>query len=248
MERLGMTDVAIERRLMFPVAVGVTAVGLGLLAFVADLADGIAGQVLIALTSSGLAWGLAAFLVGRHGGSRRRAAVGGAVLLLTATLVYYLLVLLLGRRWSGGYLEDGSSANLHGLRSVTIMAGVWLVGSLVAGPLLALLGHAVRMGTIPRAALAAGVACGLLSGEGWYALAVRPFWKLDLNDPYRADFYRGLAVSEVIRVVLPLVFLAWLAVAHRLGRAWPTLVAATVSSAAISALLWYAVGAGANSI
>ncbi|MGK5682863.1 hypothetical protein [Actinoplanes sp. URMC 104] len=51
---------------------GVVAAGvvLGLLAFAADFVDGAAGQVMVALTSSGFAWGLAAFIAGRADGRR----------------------------------------------------------------------------------------------------------------------------------------------------------------------------------
>lgn len=68
--------------------VAVAAVALGLLAFMADSVAGLAGQILIALTSSGFAWGLAAFLVGRWAATEKRAAVVGATaLLVTATLL-----------------------------------------------------------------------------------------------------------------------------------------------------------------
>jgi hypothetical protein len=42
----------------------------------------------------------------------------------------------------------------------------------------------------------------------------------------------------VIRVLLPIAVLAWLVIAHRLGRAWATLVGSTVASAAAGALIW----------
>jgi hypothetical protein len=247
--RLDVTDVAADdRRHTYAAVVATVAVGLGLLAFAADSVEGVAGQVMVALTSSGFAWGLAAFLVGRRATGVRPAAVGAAVLLALATLLYYVLVLLVSRRWSGGYLEDGRSADLLGLRSVAIMMAVWLIGSLVAGPPLGLLGHVVRVGGVSRAALAAGVSCGLLSGEGWHALLVAPPWRLlAASDPYQAEFLRGVVISELIRIVLPLAVLAWLATARRLWRAWPTLLAATVTSCALGTLLWYALGA-ANGI
>lgn len=179
----------------------------------------------------------------------RRAAAGATGLLVLATLLYYLLVLVISRRWSGATLEDGTSADLHGLRSVAVMTAVWLIGSLVAGPMLGPLGHAVRVGEVSRAALAAGVTCGLLSGEGWHAMAAAPLWQLlPVPDPDRADFIRGLVVSELVKIVLPLAVLAWLATAHRLWRAWPTLLTAAVSSSALSALLWYVLTAVAISI
>ncbi|SNY45372.1 hypothetical protein [Paractinoplanes atraurantiacus] len=122
----------------------VTAVTLALLAFTADYVDGGAGQVMVSLTSSGFAWGLAALLTGHYGRNARHAAATATTTLVIATVCYYLLILLVSRRWSGGTLQDGTSADLYGLRSVAIMATFWLAGSLVAGPLLGLLGYAIR--------------------------------------------------------------------------------------------------------
>lgn len=57
------------------------------------------------------------------GPAHRGALIGvaAAALLVAATLVYYLLILLVSRRWSGGRLVDGSSADWYGLRSVAVM-------------------------------------------------------------------------------------------------------------------------------
>lgn len=227
----------------FAVVVGVAAIGLGLLAFVADLVEGVLGQVLVALTSSGFAWGLAAFLLGRWSVTRRRAMIGAATLLAAATVTYYLLVTLVSRRWSGGTVFDAEtgmarSSDAYGLRSIAITAALWLAGSVIAGPLLAVLGQTVRSADHARAALAAGVGYGLLSGEGWYSLWRTPLWRLDFADPYTGEFAVGVAAAEVIRIALPLGVLIWLAVAHRLGRVWPTLVATMAASAAASTLIW----------
>lgn len=219
------------------------AVGLGLFAFVADLVDGVGGQVLVALTSSGFAWGLAAFLVGRWAPTRRHAVLGGAALLVVATVLYYVLVTLVSRRWSGGSMVDPetglvTSADAYGLRSIAITTVLWLVGSVVAGPLLATLGHTVRSADTARAALAAGVGAGLLSGEGWFSLWRTELWRLDFAAPYAGEFALGVAAAVIVRIVLPLAVLVWLAIAHRLGRAWPTLIASTTTSAAAGALIW----------
>jgi hypothetical protein len=129
------------------------------------------------------------------------------------------------------------------------MAAVWLLGSLVAGPVLGLLGQVVRIGGVRRAALAAGTACGLLSGEGWHAVLVAPPWRLLAgSDPYHAEFVRGVVISEILRIVLPLAILAWLTVARRLWRAWPMLLVATTSSGVLSALLWCALGVAKDSM
>ncbi|MEU8816963.1 hypothetical protein [Actinoplanes sp. NPDC048796] len=208
-----------------------TATALALLAFTADHVDGIGGHVMVALTSSGFAWGLAALLTGHHARNPRHAAATATTVLVTATLGYYLLIVLVSRRWSGG-----SSGDLHGLLNVAIMTTIWLTGSLVAGPLLGLLGHAIRpspndstpdtprtttptttpahlqrcfgsevepprgteasgpprriMGT-RRAAVAAGVAYGLLSGEGWYRMPTVSPWDLPSGAGDEAEFFRG---------------------------------------------------------
>jgi hypothetical protein len=156
-----VTDTPALGRDRFGVVVGCGAVGLGLFAFVADLVLGVAGWVLVSLTSSGFAWGLMAFLVGRMASTRRRAAIGGAVSLAVATLLYYLLVLMVSRRWSGAYVLDPATgimtpSDLYGLRSLAVTAVLWLVGSVTAGPLLSLLGHTVRSGAASRAALVGG--------------------------------------------------------------------------------------------
>ncbi|WP_238006716.1 DUF6518 family protein [Dactylosporangium sp. AC04546] len=212
---------------------------LGLLAFLADALDDVPRAVATAVTSSGLAWGLAAFLAGRSTAGRRAAVVRATGTLVSATLVYYLLVVFVSRRWSGGTLEDGSSADMHGLRSVALMTAVWLAGSLVAGPLLGLLGHAVRTGSPRWAAGAAGVACGLLSAEGWAGVAP---WRLPLDEP----FYQAVAAATAVRIVLPFAVLGWLATRHRLWTAWPVLAGAAVAAGAGGAVLWRVLLASVN--
>ncbi|MFE9657952.1 hypothetical protein [Micromonospora sp. NPDC006431] len=245
-----MTDVAVEgfRRTHLAV-VATAAVALGLLAFAADSVAGVVGQVLIALTSSGFAWGLAAFVAGRSAATAKRAVGGATALLVLATLLYYLLVLIISRRWSGGTLEDGTSADLLGLRSVAIMTALWLTGSLVGGTILGKLGHIVRVGKASTSALAAGAVCGLLSGEGWQAVMLAPPWQLlTVPDPHQAEFFRGVAIGELIKIVLPIVVLAWVAAVHRLWRTWPMLLTAAISSGALSAALWYLLYAAAHRI
>jgi hypothetical protein len=148
---VGVTGVIVRRPARRTVTVVVTAVVLGVLAFIADAVDGVAGQIVVAVVSSGLAWGLAALLTGRTATGRRTAVTGATVLLVSATLVYYLLILVVSRRWSGGTLQDGSSADRYGLRSLAVMTTAWLLVSVVAGPVLGLLGQMTR--TMPASHL-----------------------------------------------------------------------------------------------
>jgi hypothetical protein len=223
------------------VVIVVAAVGLGLLAFAADAVDGIAGRVVIALVSSGLAWGSAALFTGRSATDRRGAVTGPTVLLVSATVVYYLLVLLVSRRWSGGTLADGSSGDAYGLRSLAVMTTAWLLVSTVAGSALGLLGRMTRTARVPIAALAAGAACGLLSGQGWQEIAGAPS-----IGGQNAAFARGIGAAELIEVILPLAVLAWLATVQRLWRAWPVLLIAMVVTATLSALFWHLLRTAAN--
>jgi hypothetical protein len=211
----------------------VAAVVLGLLAFAADAVDGFAArQGVTALVSSGIAWGLAASLAGRAFPDRRGAATGATALLVSATLVYYLLILVVSRRWSGGSPVDG-------LRSLAVMTAAWLLVSVVAGPSLGLLGRTTRAAPTAGAALAAGVACGLLSGQGRQEIVLTPPglpWAI--RGP-EVVVDHGIGTAPLIEIVVPLAVLVWMATGRRLWPAWPVLVTSTVATAALSALSWW---------
>jgi hypothetical protein len=248
-EEVGVTGVVGRRPVRPTVTVVVTAVVLGVLAFMADAVDGVAGQIVVAVVSSGLAWGLAALLAGRTATGRRRAVTGATVLLVSATLVYYLLILVVSRRWSGGTLQDGSSADRYGLRSLAVMTTAWLLVSVVAGSVLGLLGQMTRTSPVPGAALAAGVACGLLSSQGWQEITTAPPWHLlaAAGGP-DAGFFRGVAAAELVEVLLPFAVLAWLATVRRLWRAWPILLMAMILTATLGALFWHLLRTAANQL
>jgi hypothetical protein len=246
---VGVTGVIVRRPARRTVTVVVTAVVLGVLAFIADAVDGVAGQIVVAVVSSGLAWGLAALLTGRTATGRRTAVTGATVLLVSATLVYYLLILVVSRRWSGGTLQDGSSADRYGLRSLAVMTTAWLLVSVVAGPVLGLLGQMTRTMPASGAALAVGVACGILSGQGWQEITAVPPWPLlaEAGGP-DAGFLRGVGAAELIEVLIPLAVLAWLATIRRLWRAWPILLIATILTATLGALFWHLLRTAANQL
>jgi hypothetical protein len=79
---VSVVSVVVQRPARRAVAIVVAGAVLGLLAFAVDAIDGTARQVMIALVSSGLAWGSAALLTG-HTAPDRRSAVTAA----TATLL-----------------------------------------------------------------------------------------------------------------------------------------------------------------
>ncbi|MEV6342586.1 DUF6518 family protein [Actinoplanes sp. NPDC051851] len=211
----------------------VVSILLAVLAFLADSVDGAPGRLMTALTSSGFAWGLAAFLTAFSAPTLRRAVITATALLTATTLLYYLLILLVSRRWSGGYLEDGSSADMFGLLSLAIMTAAWLVASLIAGPLFAVLGHAVRTAPRPRAALALGTASGLLLAQSVYEMAAVPPWRFP-----DIPFSDGVLLPDITLTVLPLAVLAILATLHRLWPSWPLLITSLAAASAIGATLW----------
>ncbi|GAA4960355.1 hypothetical protein [Actinoplanes utahensis] len=241
-----MVNVGVRRPARGTAAIVVAGAVLGLLAFTVDAVDGTARQVMTALVSSGLAWGSAAVLAGHTAPDRRSAVTRATLLLISATLVYYLLILVISRRWSGGVLVDGSSADWYGLRSLAVMTTAWSSVSMVAGPALGLLGLTARTGRLRSAALAAGASCGLLSGEGWSQIAAAPPWRLLAVDGPDAAFARGVLAAELVGVIVPLAVLACLVSARRLWGAWHLMAIATGVTATLSAVLWHLVRVAAN--
>jgi hypothetical protein len=120
--------------------------------------------------------------------------------------------------------------------SVAVMTAVWLAASAVAGPVLGLLGYAVRVAARWRAALACGAACGLFTGEGWW-------WAIWTGPPGQvvtwSNFAAARGIGDLVRIGLPIAVLIWLATAHRLWRAWPALLPATAAAAAAGTLAWW---------
>jgi hypothetical protein len=56
----------------------------------------------------------------------------------------------------------------------------------------------------------------------------------------------GFLTAKLIQVILPLAIPVWLAHVQRLWSAWPTLLIAMISTAALSALLWELLWFAAN--
>ncbi|GAA1655480.1 hypothetical protein [Actinoplanes couchii] len=228
---------------MTPIRPVLAGILLALLAYAGDDIDlGLdfwTAMMLSAVTSSGLTWGLAAFLIARTTGTRRQAMRNATVLLATATVTYYLMIVLISRRWSGGTLQDGSSADRYGLTHIAVMTGVWLAGSLAAGALLGILAHTVRHRCGPPAAMAAGAACGLLASEsGYHLLRNPPAELMELFQSGAREFYGPLWPTDMIGLIVPMLILAWLATRHRLWPHWPALLLTAAATTVAAALLW----------
>jgi hypothetical protein len=207
-------------------------VPLGTLAFLGDELPNAAGQIVLTLTSNGFAWGAAALVAGYLVRRARRAPMAATALLLVATTVYYGLILVVSRRWSGGTLEDGSSADAHGLLSVARAAGFWLLLSVGAGLVLGSLGYFVRSGTRHRSSAAAGLAFGMLAAEGLYQLSRDYYW------PIPDDFVRVIVASNAVTVVLSLVVTVVLLVCRATRGSWWTYLGSAVVAGGLGAVLW----------
>jgi hypothetical protein len=198
------------------------AVLLGFAAFVGDAVPGRWGRLVLALTSSGLAWGLAALLAASTRRSSRSAMLASTSLLVIATMTYYVLILFVSRRWQ----PTGAA----GLSSVARAAAFWTLGSLCAGPLLGLLAWRLRSGGPRENAVLSGVVFGLFSAQGFHTLFFQTGW-MSLD-----DFGRGLLQPAMVTIALSAVTTAYLA-AGRQARGL-LLLSATVSAVMGTAMWW----------
>ncbi|MEU4476183.1 DUF6518 family protein [Micromonospora sp. NPDC023888] len=152
----------VRHEVLPPVLVGVA---LGMAAFTADLVPEAVGRFLVPTFSSGVAWGVVALAVSYYAATLRSALVGGVCTLAVATLTYYGLIASLSRQWL-----SGSAPPPDGLGSIMRASAFWLVGSMLGGLVLGHLAHVFRASTTSNAAIALGVAFGLLAGEAAYVI------------------------------------------------------------------------------
>ncbi|GAB4057272.1 DUF6518 family protein [Catellatospora paridis] len=228
------TTVTGRDRTLLLAALGVP---LGTLAFLGDELPDAVGRIVLTLTSNGFAWGTAALVAGYLVRRARRAPVVATVLLLVATTVYYGLILVVSRRWSGGTLDDGSSADALGLQSIARAAGFWSLLSVGAGLMFGSLGHLVRNGPRQRSSAAAGLAFGMLAAEGLYQLSHDYYW------PVTDDFVRAIVVSNAVTVVLSLVVTVVLLASRRGRGSWWAYLGSAVVAGGSGAVLWSLVDA-----
>ncbi|WP_433043489.1 DUF6518 family protein [Dactylosporangium sp. CS-033363] len=183
-------------------------VALGIASFCADLAEGTLRTVLQFGASTGFAWGCAAFVAALPARTRRGALAAAVIVLCTATGCYYWL-------------------NLPGgaFRALLQAFSYWLLLSIAGGSLLGVLAHAVRHDGPRRAAIAAGVACGLLAGAG-IAIVVIPGQRF------------GGAGEAVLQAVAGVAVATWSFARRRGPRAWPVYGTAALLACTAGALAW----------
>ncbi|GAA3303033.1 hypothetical protein Dvina_33020 [Dactylosporangium vinaceum] len=201
----------------WPLAAGVA---LGIASFCADLVDGTLRTVLQFVASTGFAWGCAAFVAAFPARTRRGAAAAAIIVLCTATGCYYWLNL------PGGFRPGGQFGPLFKAFAY------WMVLSVVGGALLGPLAHAVRTDRARRAAVAAGVACGLLSGAG---IAI-------VTSLLAAGNYGRAGLTEgMLQAAAGIAVATWAFARRRAARDWAVYGAAALAACTAGALAWSAV-------
>ncbi|GGM29999.1 DUF6518 family protein [Dactylosporangium sucinum] len=194
-------------RFGWPVLAGVA---LGVASVAADRVGGALRTTLQFLASTGFSWGCVGFVVALPARTRGAAVAASVVALCTATACYYWLNL-------GGGPPAG----------VLLAFGYWLALSVAGGAALGALAHAIRRDHPHRAAIAAGIAGGLLAGAGIQIAVV---------DPGPAQLMNG-----GLQAVAGLLVVAWLFARRPAPRPWLRYAGATVLAGTVAALAWDAV-------
>ncbi len=214
-------------------------VGLGAAAFAADLLPREAAQVVTPLVSSGFSWGLAALVAGLRTRERGLAVKAGVVTLVTATFAYYCLSLVTSPRWdlAPEDVENGQTGAPAVLASIAPALVLWLAFALCGGVVMGLLAHVIAHGSARQASLAAGVAFGLLAGEGAYTLLHMVLvWAAPID---AFAWGRILAGSEQLLLAASATTL--IVVCRKKGRSWPEFFIAATVSATVGVFFWHAV-------
>ncbi|WP_327000264.1 DUF6518 family protein [Dactylosporangium sp. NBC_01737] len=203
-------------RLGWAAAAGVgLGAGLGAASFCADRIDGMPRLLLQFVASTGFAWGCAAFIAAFPARTRAGAVTAAVAVLCTATVCYYAL-------------------NVRGdaLVPVLLALAYWLLPSVAGGAALGVLAHMVRTDRPPSAAVAAGLACGLLAGAG--ADIVIALLAAGDHGPARL-------ADGILQVVASVAVTTWLFGRRRGPQPWLRFAATAVAACAASTLAWSAV-------
>jgi hypothetical protein len=184
---------------------------------------------LLAVTVAGLAAGVAtSYLQGVLPGSSNFLANSGAVWTVIAFVLALWVAVAVGTAVAAGVLAllgevlgyYAIAAPVRHIATSSAERTLWLVAALVVGSIAGGLAHLVRRGSGAQRVASAAAICGVVAGEGWYALA-------RLSHPVQG--WVEIAVAGV----------ALVASAVWLGRDWRARVAAA-PAVAIAGLLVYA--------
>lgn len=196
----------------------VVGVLLGAGAIAADLATGGWAEALQLVSSTGLAWGAGAVLIGARSASRRWASIGGLAVLWSAVGVYY----------GGIVVLDTRPGTAPSTLAFTLL--VWLAVSIVAGPSCGLVGWVATHGGPTARSVAVGTGAGVLAAQGLFEAVRARHYLLEPNA-------RATLVACVLLVGVPAVLLALGRRRVRVGLAAAVALAATV----LGAGMWWAV-------
>ncbi|WP_199513123.1 DUF6518 family protein [Nucisporomicrobium flavum] len=214
-------------------AVLLSSVALGIAAFLSDLVPGTLGAILLTLTSSGFAWGMAALLLGFRQNTWRAAALAGAATLIIATVVYYAMILGISQRWRGGSLQDGSSADYIGLLSVGRAAALWTMASLCAGPVLGVIGWKIKVGSERQSSILIAASFGLFSADGFDAMIFRTSLREHLH-----NFGVQFVQPGFLTIVFSALAAFYLLRQRGIRATTVTFIASAILSVTLSILLW----------
>ena len=212
-----------------------TSAALGTAAFLSDLVPGTLGVILLTLTSSGLAWGITALIMGFRQTAWRAAILGSTATLLIATVVYYSMILGLSQRWRGGTLQDGSSADLNSLLSVSRAAAFWAIASVCAGLVLGTIGWKIRIGSERQSAILTGAAFGLFAANGFEIMVAIPWVRLQ---EYLHDVGFDFMLSGALTIGVSALAAFFLLREQKSKSAMVTFTISAVVSVILGVLLW----------
>jgi Family of unknown function (DUF6518) len=223
-----------SREIVPPLLLGI---GLGVAAFLPDLLAEDAAQLLTPVVSSGFGWGMAALFIGFFARRTQSAALAGVSTLVLATVTYHFLTVVTSPRWDlhPADIEGGETGVSDVLASVTPALVLWLAVSLCGGAVMGLLGHTITRGKAHQASIAAGVAFGLLAGEGTYTLFHTVFIWVGPID----SFIWNKVLSATMQLLLAALATVLALSSRRPTRSWSTFLIAATASAAASTVLWH---------
>jgi hypothetical protein len=159
-------------------------------------------------------------------------ANSGAVWVITAFLVTLPVARRIGPAVASGTLSMlgevlGDYAIASPVRHVaTSLAerALWTVAALILGPLIGWAAHYARSGTPAQRVAALAAVCGVVAGEGFYAL--------------KALSYTGQGTVEIAIAGAGLVIITWC-----FGRSWPTRAAGVPVAVMVGAIVYVAYSA-----
>ncbi|MFI6823131.1 DUF6518 family protein [Micromonospora sp. NPDC050187] len=208
-------------------------VSLGAASIAPDILPEPQAEILTPIVSSGFGWGMTALAGGFLASSRKSAPMAGIGALTLAAVTYYFLILTLTSRWR--HRSGNTEASLVGPASVAEAAGFWLLVAVCGGAIMGYLGYVIRHDSGRALLVSAGMAFGLLAGEGGYALFHAAFIWVGPVD----SFMWAKLQSALVQLLL---CLSVLVAALRSGRrhiSWAAFLAVAAAALVVNIGAWH---------